>query len=94
MFLHDTLAAMRDLVTTLTDRGQISLPASLRKAMRLRPGQKVRWKCLSAFEARLVVDQEAAQVPGPLAVLGYAKKMRPARRTAGWMKELRAGERE
>ena len=77
-----------------TERGQISLPASLRKAMRLRPGQKVRWKYLSASEARLVVEPPKTAVPGPLAMLGYARKMRVPRRTADWMKELRAGDRK
>ncbi|BET65681.1 hypothetical protein ASA1KI_05990 [Opitutales bacterium ASA1] len=83
---------MRDMITTLTERGQISLPASLRKAMQLRPGQKVRWKYLSKSEVRLVVEDAAKSVPGPLAVLGYAKRSRATRRTAEWMKDLRAGE--
>lgn len=84
---------MSDEVTTLTERGQISLPASLRKAMQLRPGQRVRWKFLSRTEARLVVVDDGAKVPGPLAVLGYAARFRATRRTGDWMKELRAGER-
>ena len=83
---------MRDQMTTLTERGQVSLPAALRKAMHLRPGQKVRWKLLSESEARLVVESDRAEVPGPLAVLGYAKTFRGPRRTADWMKELRSGE--
>jgi bifunctional DNA-binding transcriptional regulator/antitoxin component of YhaV-PrlF toxin-antitoxin module len=86
---------MRDAVTTLTQRGQVSLPASIRKAMRLRPGQRLRWQQVSETECRLVIE-EGRRAPGPLAVLGYARRLRPGsppRPTAAWMKELRAGER-
>jgi bifunctional DNA-binding transcriptional regulator/antitoxin component of YhaV-PrlF toxin-antitoxin module len=78
--------------STLTERGQISVPAALRKAMQLRPGQRFRWERVSAREMR--VSLEDAAPPGPLAVLGYARTLRPgpARRTSAWMRELRAGE--
>ena len=79
-------------VSTLTERGQISIPAALRKKMGLKPGQRLRWEHITAREARVVV--EATKPAGPLAALGYARKLgRPPRRTAEWMKELRAGER-
>jgi AbrB family looped-hinge helix DNA binding protein len=79
--------------STLTDRGQISIPAALRKKMRLKPGQRLRWEGISEREARVVV--ESGKPAGPLVALGYARKLseRKPRRTAGWMKELRAGER-
>ena len=77
--------------STLTERGQISVPASLRKAMKLRSGQSFKWVRISDREFRVVV--EAGSPPGPLAVLGYARKKRPVpRRTSAWMRELRAGE--
>lgn len=78
--------------STLTERGQISIPAALRKAMKLRPGQSFNWHRVSDREMRVSV--EAPPAAGPLAVLGYAKKLRrgPTRRTASWMAELRAGE--
>ena len=78
--------------STLTERGQISIPASLRKSMKLRPGQSFHWERISDREMRVSV--ETASASGPLAALGYAKKLRPgpARRTASWMTELRAGE--
>lgn len=78
--------------STLTERGQVSVPARLRKAMKLRPGQRFRWERVSDCEMRVSV--EAAAVHGPLAVLGYARKLRPgaARRTSAWMRELREGE--
>lgn len=78
--------------STLTGRGQVSLPASLRRAMKLRPGQKLRFERVSDCEFR-VFAAPAGEALGPLAVLGYARRLRATpRRTAEWMEELRAGE--
>jgi bifunctional DNA-binding transcriptional regulator/antitoxin component of YhaV-PrlF toxin-antitoxin module len=82
---------MKSLVTTLTERGQASLPASLRKEMGLRPGNRLRWQKLSSREVRLLVES-GKQVAGPKAMLGFAKSFRSPRRTADWMRDLRAGE--
>jgi len=82
---------MKSLVTTLTERGQASLPASLRKELGLKPGHRLRWQKISACEVRLLVEVRK-QIPGPKAMLGFAKTFRSARRTADWMKDLRAGE--
>lgn len=77
---------------TLTERGQISVPATLRKAMHLKPGQRLRFALVSDHEFRVFTENEAP--PGPLAMLGHARKLRagPARSTSDWMKELREGE--
>ena len=78
---------------TLTDRGQVSLPASLRKAMRLHAGQRLRFAQVSASEFRVTVIMD--KPAGPVAMLGFARKLRPGakrRTTADWMRELRAGE--
>jgi AbrB family looped-hinge helix DNA binding protein len=79
--------------STLTERGQISVPASLRRAMKLHPGQRLSFERISSREFRVVVRNDAPA--GPLAMLGYARKIRPGagRRTSAWMRELRAGER-
>jgi AbrB family looped-hinge helix DNA binding protein len=78
--------------STLTERGQISIPASLRKSMNLKPGQKLRFTEISESEFRVTVYQE--KPVGPVAVLGYARRLRPdgPRTTTSWMKELREGE--
>jgi AbrB family looped-hinge helix DNA binding protein len=77
---------------TLTERGQISIPAALRKAMNLLPGQRMKFALVSDHEFRVIAENPAA--PGPMAMLGYARKRRagPARRTDEWMRELREGE--
>jgi bifunctional DNA-binding transcriptional regulator/antitoxin component of YhaV-PrlF toxin-antitoxin module len=78
--------------STLTERGQVSVPAFLRKAMNLRPGQRLKFAPVSDHEFRVFTENDAPA--GPMAVLGYARKLRPgpARRTSDWMRELRAGE--
>lgn len=91
MSLHDKLCGMDSQICTLTERGQISMPAALRRQMHLKAGQRLRWEPVSATEVRIVV--EAAQ-PDPVAALGFGSRSRKgaARSTADWMKELRAGE--
>jgi AbrB family looped-hinge helix DNA binding protein len=78
--------------STLTERGQISIPSSLRKAMNLRPGQRLKFTPVSDHEFRVTARNDAP--PGPLAMLGYARKLRarPVRRTVDWMREFREGE--
>lgn len=78
--------------STLTERGQISIPASLRKAMNLRSGQRLKFTPVSDHEFRVITQNDSP--PGPMAMLGYARKIRvgPSRRTSDWMRELREGE--
>jgi bifunctional DNA-binding transcriptional regulator/antitoxin component of YhaV-PrlF toxin-antitoxin module len=75
--------------SVLSQRGQISIPASLRKAMKLYPGQRMEFPPISNREFRVVVKRSVPA--GPLAMLGHARKLRPspARRTSDWMRELR-----
>jgi AbrB family looped-hinge helix DNA binding protein len=91
---HDEMAryVCRMSESTLTERGQISIPASLRKAMKLRPGQRLKFTPVSDHEFRVNTQNDAP--PGPKAMLGYARRLRagPARRTSEWMRELREGE--
>jgi AbrB family looped-hinge helix DNA binding protein len=78
---------------TLTERGQISVPAALRKAMNLRPGQRLKFAPVSDNEFRVLTQNDAPA--GPMAMLGYARRLRagPLRSTSAWMRELREGER-
>lgn len=80
--------------STLTERGQISVPAALRKAMRLKPGQRLQFAAVSAHEFRVFTQND--HPAGPMAALGYARRLgpAPARRTSDWMRELRAGEKD
>ncbi len=77
--------------STLTERGQVSLPAELRRKLRLRPGQKLQFEVVSDNEFRVFAPK--GKIAGPIAMLGFARRIRPvARRTKDWMKELREGE--
>lgn len=78
--------------SVITERGQVSVPAELRKSMGLRAGQKLHWERISDRELRVSLCDDSPA--GPLSVLGYARRMRGGepRRTADWMKELREGE--
>ena len=77
---------------TLTKRGQISVPAALRKAMRLRPGQRLKCLAVSGCEFRVFI--EAPAPAGAMAALGWAQKLgiKPGVRTADVMRELREGD--
>jgi len=79
--------------STLTDRGQVSVPAALRRAMKLKPGQRLRFEAISPQEFRVFVAND--EPGGAMAALGYARRLRPGqgRRTSEWMRELREGER-
>ena len=91
-FLHDNVICMKAQVCTLTERGQISVPASIRKDLGLQRGQRLRWEKISNRECRIIVEQKSAS--GPLSALGFGPKLRgdKARRTQEWMRELREGE--
>ena len=77
--------------TTLTERGQVSVPASVRRGMRLKTGDTLRWEAISARECRVVVDVNPSG--DPVAALGFGPKFRrdQGRKTAEWMRELRVG---
>jgi len=80
-------------VTVVTERGQISIPAAIRKQLNLKPGQKLRWQKVGDNECRVFHDLTEDR-PGPVAMLGYARKfnLQDVRSTDEWMRELRAGE--
>jgi len=82
-----------ELVTTLTERGQTSVPARLRKAGPLRPGARLRWERVSDRVFRVaVIDEEPIQ--GPAAMRGILERgrRRLRRRTDEVLHELREGE--
>jgi AbrB family looped-hinge helix DNA binding protein len=93
MNLHDKVSEMakRTGVTVVTERGQVSIPAELRRALDLAPGRRLRWERVTPQELRVVVLPEGTPV-GARAMLGFARRFREPRRTSEWMRELREGE--
>ncbi|MGF1483732.1 MAG: AbrB/MazE/SpoVT family DNA-binding domain-containing protein [Opitutales bacterium] len=83
---------MKTNICTLTERGQVSVPSDLRKAMGLRPGQKLRWEQVSETELRICLEKSGKA--DPRKALGYGHKVlgQPCRTTEAWMRELREGE--
>ncbi len=82
---------MVTLITKVTDRGQASIPARVRKQLGLRTGTRLVWEAVSDREVRVRV-QPAGEAEGARAMLGFARTFRTTKRTAAWMKELREGE--
>jgi AbrB family looped-hinge helix DNA binding protein len=81
-------------VTVVTDRGQISIPADLRRDLELRPGSRLQWEKVTPAELRVVVLTARKPAPGAHAMRGFARRLREQpRRTDDWMRELREGER-
>jgi AbrB family looped-hinge helix DNA binding protein len=78
-------------LSVVTERGQVSIPANLRQELGIEKGQRLLWERAGEHEIRIVVLQEDAP-RGATAMLGFARRFRPTRRTQEWMDELREGE--
>jgi AbrB family looped-hinge helix DNA binding protein len=88
---------MKRILSKLTKHGRVSVPASLRKQLRMKPGDTLLWENVSENECRLrvVLHRETGTVGS---MRGFMKRFQtdsnlPAT-TAGWMNLLRHGERE
>ncbi len=86
---------MKNNLSTITDRGQISIPASIRKVVKLKTGQVLKWEVLSSSEIRVSVPHHIKSA-GPFAALGYALRFSTKKNlsTDKIMKELREGEKD
>jgi len=84
-----------DMITTLTVRGQTSVPAKFRRAANMTPGQKLRWEQVSDTVFRVAIET-VDDAPGPLAVLGWARRFSTGTlpRTDHLLDELREGDAE
>jgi bifunctional DNA-binding transcriptional regulator/antitoxin component of YhaV-PrlF toxin-antitoxin module len=78
-------------ISVVTERGQVSIPAELRKELALGKGRRLLWERAADSELRVVVLPEH-EARGSLRMLGFARRFRATRPTADWMAELREGE--
>jgi bifunctional DNA-binding transcriptional regulator/antitoxin component of YhaV-PrlF toxin-antitoxin module len=78
-------------ISIVTERGQVSIPANLRKELSLSKGQRLLWEIVGDREIRVTVLPEP-EPRGAVAMLGFAKQFRSSRRTQDWLTELREGE--
>lgn len=84
--------ARKSEVTVVTERGQVSIPAGLRRDLELAPGRRVRWEKVTPVELRVVV-LPPEKPRGAEAMRGFARRFRETpRRSDDWMRELREGE--
>lgn len=75
----------------MTERGQVSVPAQIRKQLRLSPGQNLVWEQVSDQECRVMIASKP-NITGAVGMLGYASRFRTPRQTSEWMAELREGD--
>jgi AbrB family looped-hinge helix DNA binding protein len=78
-------------ISVITERGQVSIPAHLRKELGLEKGRRLLWEKSGEQEFRVVVLPDT-EPRGAMAMRGFARRFRPTRRSQDWMKELREGE--
>lgn len=93
IILHDKIYHMTEMIATITERGQVSVPSRIRKLANLKPGVILKWEMLSSKEFRVTVSEKPT-AQGPYAVLGWIKRSNPdeTRSTDEIMRELRAGD--
>lgn len=85
---------MDDMTTTLTERGQTSVPAAIRKQAGLAPGQALRWEFVSEHELRVIIPEDIKTPPNAVSMIGFARRIIPGlpATTAAMLELLRAGE--
>jgi AbrB family looped-hinge helix DNA binding protein len=85
---------MDKLTTVVTERGQVSIPAPIRKELGLKTGQPLVWEKISDRECLVKIARKKKPM-GAMAMLGFAARFRgeKGRRTASVMAELREAER-
>jgi AbrB family looped-hinge helix DNA binding protein len=80
--------------TVVTERGQVSIPAVIRKELGLKAGQPLLWEKISDRECLVKIPRKKKPL-GAVAMIGFAARFRgeKGRTTAEVMAELREGER-
>jgi AbrB family looped-hinge helix DNA binding protein len=80
--------------TVVTERGQVSIPAVIRKALGLKAGQPLLWEKISDRECLVRIPRKKTKRSDIKAMIGFAARFRgeKGRPTAEWMAELREGE--
>jgi AbrB family looped-hinge helix DNA binding protein len=81
------------MITTVTERGQISIPSAIRHSLGVKPGERLIWEASGEHECRVRRLQEIP-IKGAMAMRGFAKRFRATRPTEDWLRELREGEGE
>jgi AbrB family looped-hinge helix DNA binding protein len=88
------VAGMDKQTTVVTERGQVSIPASIRKELGLKTGQPLVWEKISDRECLVRIPRKKTKRSDIKAMIGFAARLRgeKGRSTVEWMAELREGE--
>lgn len=83
---------MKTLSTVITERGQVSIPAAIRKRLNLTPGMRITWS-LNSENQCVIKPVISARVVGAKAMLGFASTFNDNSKSSDeWLSELREGE--
>ena len=75
----------KTMITKVSDRGQVSVPADVRAALAIGPGVSIKWELQNDGSARVTTMKTGAE-GGAKGLLGFAKRYRETRRTDEWFK--------
>ena len=75
-------------ISRLSERGQISVPISIRNALGLTPSSLISWTFDAATGTATLSLVHTPQKGGAQAALGFAARFRKTRRTADWLKDI------
>ena len=82
-------------ITVLTERGQVSVPAEIRRALGLKPGRKLIWEKVSQNECRIRTQSVAEIQPDPVRAIGFGRRAfpdLPFASTQDYLRTIREGE--
>ena len=73
-------------ISRMSERGQVSVPISIRNALGLTPSSRIAWTLDTENGTATLSPVRAPRKGGAQAALGFAARFRKTRRTADWLR--------
>ena len=73
-------------ISRMSERGQVSVPISIRNALGLTPSSLIAWTLNAETGTATLSPVRTPQKGGAQAALGFAARFRKTRRTADWLR--------
>ena len=73
-------------ISRMSERGQVSIPISIRNALGLTPSSLIAWTLDAETGTATLSPVRTPQKGGAQAALGFAARFRKTRRTADWLR--------
>lgn len=73
-------------ISRMSERGQVSVPISIRNALGLTPSSRIAWTLDTETGTVTLSPVRAPRKGGAQAALGFAARFRKTRRTADWLR--------